>query len=75
MAPSKKEKILSVALECVAVAFFVGPLGCSSHSDPLWGIQQNILGCLDGVLHQHGHGHGSHSSRDRGDVACLLPHT
>lgn len=62
-------------LECVTIAgISFNPLGRSRHADPLWGKEQDVLGCLDSVLHEHRHSHGSHTSRDRGDEARLLSH-
>ncbi len=60
-------------VECVTVALF-GPLGRGRQADPLWGVQQKVLSCLDSVLHEHGHGHGTHTSGHRGDEARLLSH-
>lgn len=50
-------------------------LGRNSHADPLWGTQEDILGCFDSVFHQHRHSHRANASWHWGDESRLLSHT
>ena len=52
-----------------------GALRHGGHADPLGGVQQHILGRLDGVFHEHGHRHWADPPWHRGDEAGLLSNT